>query len=174
MTMSTRFRQIFWGLLLVILDVEFNGFDVLPDFIGYILVAVGCGGLVDLSTRFSKAQTLSWILAALSLVDYFLPRELGSLYSFVHLAIDCSMIWFLLGGIMEFASTRARPDLSLRASHRRLAYVILMGVITLVRLVARGSRDAATLMVIFVVCTIALLILILHLIHRVKNELATD
>ena len=46
---ATRFGQVFWGLLLVILDVTINRFDILPDFIGYILVAVGLGGLTGLS-----------------------------------------------------------------------------------------------------------------------------
>ena len=80
MSMFTRFGQIFWGLLLVILDLRFNGFDVLPDFIGYILVAIGCGGIVGLSRRFSTAQTLSWILAVLSLVGIVIPNDLASLY----------------------------------------------------------------------------------------------
>jgi hypothetical protein len=174
MSMFTRFGQIFWGLLLVILDLKFNGFDVLPDFFGFILVAVGCGGLVDLSRRFFTAQTLSWILAVLSLVSFAIPTELASLYGFVYLAVDCGLIWFLLGGVMEFASARERPDLRLRASNRRLAYVVLMCVGTLVGVVGQGSRDAATLMLImFVVCFIPLLVLILHLIHRVKHELAT-
>jgi hypothetical protein len=175
MNMFVRFGQIFWGLLLVILDLQFNEFDVLPDFIGYLLVAVGCGGLVGLSGRFSTAKTLSWILVVLSLVGFVLSNDLASLYGFVHLAVDCGMIWFLLGGVMEFASVRDRPDLRLRASNRRVAYVVLMCAATLVGLVAQGSRDAASLMlIIFVICIIPLLVLILHLIHRVKHELATD
>lgn len=173
--MVRRFRQIFWGLLLVMLDVEFNYFDVLPDFLGYILVAVGCGGLVDLSRRFSTAQTLSWFLAVLSLVDFVLPEGLAAVYGFVHLAVDCGMIWFLLGGVMEFAYGRKRYDLSLRASNRRLVYIVVMCAASLIGVVARGSRDAATLMLIVcAVCVVLLEVVILHLIHRVKNELATD
>jgi predicted MFS family arabinose efflux permease len=173
--MFTRFGQIFWGLLLVILDLRFNSFDVLPDFIGYILVAVGCGGLVVLSRRFSTAQTLSWILAVVCLVGFFIPNDFAALYHFVHIAVDCGMIWFLLGGVMEFASARERPDLSLRASNRRVAYVALMCAATVIGFVARGSRDVATVMgVIFIICIIPLLVLILHLIHRVKHELVAD
>jgi hypothetical protein len=33
---AARFGQVFWGLLLVILDVNINHFDVLPDFVGYV------------------------------------------------------------------------------------------------------------------------------------------
>ena len=84
------------------------------------------------------------------------------------------MVWYLLGGVMEFAAAKARPDLRLRASNRRLAYVILMCAATILGLVARDSRDSGSLMLlVLVVCILPLLILILHLIHRVKNELAT-
>lgn len=175
MNTSTRFRQIFWGLLLVILDLKLNGFDVLPDFIGYILVAVGCGGLASLSRRFSTAQTLSGVLVVLSLVGFVFPTDLAFLYGLVYLAVDCAMIWFLLGGVMEFASARERPDLERLASSRRVAYVVLMSGITLIGLVAQGSQQVTLLMlVIFVTCTIPLLILILHLIHRVQHELGAD
>jgi hypothetical protein len=33
-TISTRFGLIFWGLLLVIIDLSVFDIDVLPDFIG--------------------------------------------------------------------------------------------------------------------------------------------
>jgi hypothetical protein len=39
--MSTSFGYIFWGLILVILDFKINGFDLLPDVIGYVLVGIG-------------------------------------------------------------------------------------------------------------------------------------
>jgi hypothetical protein len=173
MSTFTRFGQIFWGLLLVVLDVRINGFDVLPDFIGYVLVAVGCGGLAGVSRHFSTAHTLSWILAVLSLVAFVLPSDLGSVYGVLHLAVDCAMMWYLLGGVMEFALAKGRPDLCERASNRRLAYVVVMCFATLTGVVAHGSRDAATLMlVVLVICVIPLLVLILHLIYRVKHELA--
>src|SRR5215468_10329476 len=68
--MFKRFGQIFWGLLLVILDFNIDHVDILPDFIGYILMAVGCGGLVTVSRRFARARVLCWILAVLAVIGY--------------------------------------------------------------------------------------------------------
>src|SRR3954463_99465 len=41
-------RLIFWGALIWILDFKINGFDVLNDLVGAILVAVGVNGFARL------------------------------------------------------------------------------------------------------------------------------
>jgi hypothetical protein len=173
MSMFTRFGQIFWGLLFAILDLNINGFDLLPDFVGYFLIAAGCSGLASESKHFSTAQTWSLTLAILALVSFVIPNDLDTLFGFLRLAVDCAMMWFLLGGVMEFTTARERLDLSERASHRRVAYVVLMCMASLAGVVVRGSRDAGTVMIMLtMICVLPLLILILHLIHRVKHELA--
>ena len=170
--MFKRFGQIFWGLLLVILDFRINHFDILPDIIGYILVAVGCAGLAGVSPRFATAGRLCWVLVVFEILRYGL-RGGGWLLEFIGLVVNCAMMWHLLGGVMDLAAARQRTDLHQRASNRRIAYVVLMCFATLIGLVAQGWRDTAVLMVVlFIVCFIPLLVLILHLIYRVQHELA--
>ena len=171
---SKRFGQIFWGLLFVVLDFKINEFDLIPDFLGYILVALGCGGLVNLSRDFSTAKVLNWVLVVLEFAGYVVNRDIAFIYSLFYTVLNCTMMWFLLGGIMEYASARMRRDLSERASNRRIAYVALMGIAYIIPLFVHDSRDAAgTAGVVLVICMLILLVLILHLIYRVKNELAT-
>jgi hypothetical protein len=173
--MFTRFGQIFWGLLLVILDFRINRIDILPDLIGYILVAVGCAGLAGVSRHFSTASVLSWVLAAFPLIACALRGSTATVFGFLSLAVDCAMMWFLLGGVMELAAARERMDLSTHAANRRIAYGALMGLAALAGFVAQGSRDAAVVMaVVLVICTLLVLFLILDLIHRAKHELAND
>jgi hypothetical protein len=174
MNIATRFNQIFWGLLLVILDLRLSRIDVLPDFIGYILVALGCGGLVALSSQFSTARIVSWILVVSSLA-WFVVTGLGWVFTLVHIALDCVLMWFLLGGVMEFASAKTRPDFAERASKLRIAYVALMAVGALAGIVARASHNVAKVMAFVVIIgSVILLAFILHLIHRVKRELAVE
>lgn len=173
--MFSRFGLIFWGLLLVLLDFKINGFDILPDLIGYILVAIGCAGLSEVSRRFSTASHLSWTMLALTLIAYALRDGGGIGFGFLHVAVDCAMMWFLLGGVMELAASRQRMDLSERASNRRVAYVVVMSLASLTGFVAQGSSAASAILSVgLMVCIFALLFLILHLIHRVKHELAGD
>lgn len=48
--------QIFIGYILVFFNIGINGFDLLPDFIGYALIFVGLGRLATESENFAKAR----------------------------------------------------------------------------------------------------------------------
>ncbi len=170
---AKRFGQVFWGLLLVILDLTINRFDLLPDFIGYVLIAVGLGGITGLSTQFATARMCAWWLVSVAVVALLPSRELGLFIGLIHLGLDCAMMWALLGGIKEYSTTRNRFDLAERASARRVAYVSMMCIVTILGFGARGmGPPAGVLAVIIVVCLLVLLVMILHLVHRVKTELA--
>ncbi len=43
--MAKSLSLIFWGLLLVFVDLRLDAFDVLPDVVGYVLAAIGAGRL---------------------------------------------------------------------------------------------------------------------------------
>lgn len=170
--MANRLRQIFWGLLIVILDFSFNGFDLLPDGVGYLIMAAGCYGLASFSPRFLTAQTLCLILAVLWLIHFAVDGSFAILFNFVRQVTSCAMIWQLLGGIREYALSKERPDLARRAENRRLAYVAIMAVTFLHTLAMDGSPDASPLAIVLVLGMLITLVMILHLIHRVKVGLA--
>ena len=168
---ARRFNQIFWGLILVILDLNINNFDVLPDFVGYILVAVGAGGLKAISLKFAVASTLSWVLMCLSLLGFFVSGDHTMAMTVIDLAVDCVMIWNLLGGVIAFSEKHNRMDLALRASKRRLAYVVLMVLVTIIGYAAADTGSAAVA-VMLVFTLLVVLIMIIHLLRRVRNEIA--
>lgn len=170
--MAVHFSQLFWGLLLVILDFSINGFDLLADGVGYLIVAAGCRGLSPLSTKFPDARTLCFVLAALWLLGFAVNGDLAIPYGLVTMVVNCAMIWQLLGGIGEFAMSRHRQDLADRASNRRVAYVAIMVGTSLLAFVMLGSRNAGPIAIILVIGMLFLVAMILHLIHRVKVELA--
>ena len=90
--MRTHFAQVFWGLLLVILDVSINGFDLLVDGIGYLIAATGCGGLSVLSPRFVTARTLCFVLAILWLIGFAVQGEFAAIYALATTVVNCMMI----------------------------------------------------------------------------------
>lgn len=168
---AKRFNQIFWGLILVILDLNINNFDLLPDFVGYILVAVGAGGLKAISLRFATASTLSWVLMCLSLLGLFVSGDYTVALTIIALAVDCVMIWKLLGGVIAFSEKHNRTDLAMHASKRRLAYVVLMVLGTIIGYAAVDTGSAAVASML-VLALLAVLIMIIHLLRRVRNEIA--
>lgn len=168
---ARKFNQIFWGLILVILDLNINNFDMLPDFVGYILVAVGASGLKAISLKFAIAGTLSWVLMCLSLLGLFVSGDHSVALTVIDLAIDCVMIWNLLGGVIAFSEKHNRTDLARRASKRRLAYVVLMVLITIIDYAA-ADTGSAVVAVLLLITLLIVLIMIIHLLRRVKNEIA--
>ena len=52
-------QYIFFGWLLVFLHFRINGFDLLPDFIGYGLIFAGCRQLSSLSHYFNKTKVIA-------------------------------------------------------------------------------------------------------------------
>ena len=169
--MVKHISYIFWGLLVVILDFKINQIDILPDFVGYIFVSIGAGGLVGASKQFSPAQKSCWALLILALLELFVRGDWATILGMIHLAVHCIMIWFLLGGFMDLANLYGRPDLAEKASHRRTVYIALMCVATVISLLAPGNLDAdgIVIVVIAVVVTgLVLVVMILHLIHQVR------
>jgi hypothetical protein len=69
----TPLQKIAMGLLLVLLDVPFVGYDAVPDLAGWILVVLG---LIGLRPRLANTYTLLWLAAIAAVVSgaLFLPE----------------------------------------------------------------------------------------------------
>ena len=170
--MESSFSKLFWGLLIVIFDFAINGFDLLPDGIGYLLVAWGCQGLISGSSQFKLAQMLSIALCVLWAVGFLIDGSLSTPFGIVVVVINCLMIWYLLGGIVELAEARQNADLASKANHRRIIYTALMVVIQIISLTGLGRDLGPAIALVLVVTMLVLLAMILHVIHRGKMELA--
>lgn len=65
--MAKALNKIFWGSLLVFFNFHINHFDILPNFLGYLVIYLGLTGLMSYSEQFSKAKTYVLILAVVSI-----------------------------------------------------------------------------------------------------------
>ena len=91
--MASHFAKLFWGLLLVILDFKINGFDLLPDGLGYLIVAAGCGGLGRLSSRFPSARFLCFLLAIFWLGEFVIGGgDIAVIFGVALTLVHCAMI----------------------------------------------------------------------------------
>lgn len=168
--MHARLGQIFYGLLIVGLDFKFNQFDVLPDCVGYAMAAIGCSGLIQVSRQFLSSGLLCLLLAAFSLAEFVARGNAALFLGYLEFPANGAMHWLLLGGIAELAIRLRRPDLTARAKHCRLAYVILMGIAFMLREGAdAGYGVAAWLFIPLVIAFLVNVFLILQLIYRVRH-----
>ncbi len=71
-------KLVFWGLILTAINIRIQGFDIVPDPIGYIMVIVGLGRIKAYGSHFETAKKYAIILLVLSLVNVYQAPASGS------------------------------------------------------------------------------------------------
>jgi hypothetical protein len=71
----TPLGRIALGLLVVLLDLRLEGFDALPDVLGWVLVVVGLGELLPVCVRLAPARSAAVVAGGLSLADLVHPTR---------------------------------------------------------------------------------------------------
>ena len=72
---------------------------------------------------------------------------------------------------MELAEARGRMDLVENAGNRRVVYVVIAAIATLISFLFSKGSGIDLIGVFLALAYLVVLVLILHLIHRVKSEL---
>lgn len=61
----------FWGLLFTAINIRIQGFDIVPDVIGYIIVINGLMKIEKYEDKFSSAKKAAYLLAVLALINIY-------------------------------------------------------------------------------------------------------
>ena len=171
--MRHAFGYIFWGMVVLLIHFNFDGIPILPSGLGYLLIAVGASKLADQSGKVCPACGLSVLLAVMWLVGLIISRDLEVPYYLVSGLLNVAMYWCLLGGIIDIALTHNRADLAQRAINRRIAYAIVMAIGMLMTLAAANSLGVdGSIVLVAVIAGLVVAVMIIHLVYRVRNELA--
>ena len=104
---------IFFGWLLVFLNFTINGFDILPDFIGYLLIFAGVNKLVEKSPYFSEARIFALVMCMVSFSD-LLHLETVTIESeslFMLLLMTASILMTFIPVYLMYLITRGVADL---------------------------------------------------------------
>ncbi len=183
--MRRAYSQIFWGLLIDLIDFRFNGFDLLPDLIGYALILAGLTKLRPHSRGFRIAWIAAVVLLLLSALQLFGVRgeisltsgerpEAGAL-GLVSLALAANMVFFygICDGIRQSALERRR--LSLAGTARSLWYWnFAIGAITLFSFPFQLNYEPGVLYLVFLLLALGSFmtgLLLILLVRRAGREL---
>ncbi len=107
------YNKFFWGFLFIMFDFRIQGFDIMPNVIGYILFALGFQALAKHSQYFAKAKIFNLIMIFISLFTIYQkpnPNEgvnwnlIGAFTGLVSLVLLLVVVYHLLMGIKEMAS----------------------------------------------------------------------
>jgi hypothetical protein len=161
---------IFWGLILVFVDVRLGGFDVLPDAAGYVVTAIGAWRLSGAAPVFRAAAVVAAVLTVPGLADAVQPLG-GGVLGILEIVGQGALSWTLLTGIAVWTDGGGRPDLARTARRLRAAEVVLAVAGLLLRLEPLGPGDRAAAAVFLAIPTLVLLAMVLLLVRRVRGAL---
>jgi hypothetical protein len=127
--------KFYFGFLFIMIDFKFQGIDVLPDIIGYILFAVGLSALALNSEYFNKAKPLNYVLIILSILSIYEKPTQGSgiqlgtfgifgiLLGVIGTILNLLVVYYIFMGIKDMAVEH--NDLRQEADQRWKQYLYL-------------------------------------------------
>lgn len=166
-----RFAWVVWGLLVVVLDLPFFGWDVLPDVVGYIWLVIGLAGGAALHPGFvrARAASVAGIPAALVTGTPFTDGQTGVEWggAFAGIVVVVVVMHQLAGAIRDLDPAPGDSDHRQWARGIRVAAPVA-GAVQLVGLVL----IATVLAILYVVGLLALVVVgivcvvLLNRVHR--------
>ncbi len=135
------FENIFWGVLITVLDFRIVGINLLPDFMGFFLISRGLIQCAEYSWAFVKAKYLSIGLAIITIPDiveifiidnclypYYWVNAFWPIYAIGGI-LNLVMMGFLLIGIKQLAQEMKEVDLEINTKYALGAYLISEGLL---------------------------------------------
>ncbi|MBS4198071.1 hypothetical protein KHA93_00155 [Bacillus sp. FJAT-49732] len=181
---AKAFTKIFWGFMLVFLNLNINQFDLFPDFIGYFIIVSGLSDLSTFSSYFKKANIYAILLGVASIPTYFIGEinilegfipststililASSSIMTLIHLVL----IYYLLKGSIELANQHKQESLANTTKNNLKIYVIVvLSVAILTPFALNISEGAAlTLITIGAIASFVVEIMILILIWQYRK-----
>lgn len=178
--MQSSFRKIFWGLLLILLEIHIVVIDILPDPIGYALIFSGISALEmakNASGDRNKVKTMALALLFISIPTIFVqntPNEVVSPYSVWPMymtglgILKIVLVFYLLKFMTAIAQERGVGELSKRTEHTGKVYITAMLIVTFIHsfLVNLTEGWATGLSVLAIIVSLVMEVTLLILVYK--------
>ncbi len=176
MTRRSAFTYLFWGFLFQLVNFYLQHINVLPDTVGYILIAIGANRLREDNERF---QTVFWFTIPLMLLSLPNIHQATSQASGFNVTLSGNPLLILLGvlawflafvlvfqvckGIEEFANQLQEEDLAIRSRTRWQMYLWMQIGVALVVVLARTQVASLAVILGVVVLIYSIIVLVAFL-----------
>ncbi|WP_053362924.1 hypothetical protein [Bacillus sp. FJAT-27251] len=133
------FQKIFWGWILVMIEIHFIAMDILPDPIGYLLIYFGLLLLMKEFPSGKKAKNLAVLLMVVSIPTIFIQNnQIGSglifsgwfFYTNILEIFILVLAYFIFQLLISVASEKGNQELVDRTNSTFKLYMVSMLVIT--------------------------------------------
>lgn len=133
---ETSFKKLYWGFIFIMLGVKIQGFDILPDIVGYILFAYAFKDLGSKSNFFTSASKYNIPMIILSIFSiYQRPNtepgiHFGTLgiwgisISIASFILNLLVMYNLFMGIKDIADKHSQYELGYESSKKWNQYLM--------------------------------------------------
>ena len=119
-------NMMFWGLILLFLDIKIGIFSITPAFIGYILICIGMAEQSELKEVSAFTRARPWAIAGAVLTAVFwFPWSSGWVSVFAAaagIALQFTVTYFIAMGVKELEE---RERIDLKSGRLRAAWCAL-------------------------------------------------
>lgn len=127
---ESGFNKLYWGFLFTMLSFRIQGFDILPDVVGYLFFASGFSSLISSSNYFSIAAKYNIPMVILSLFSFYqAPVQGGGIHLgplgilSIPFAITCFVlnlliVYNLFMGIKDMAEKQEQSDIMIESDEK--------------------------------------------------------
>ena len=133
----SSFKKFFVAFIFIMVEFRVKGFDVLPDFIGYILILNGLSAFQGINDLFERARKLVFPMLLLSALTFYqtpgsnLTFDFSIIVGMLGEIIKLFLIYYLFVGIKNMADDRRLDKVALEAESSWRFYLII-GVANLI------------------------------------------
>jgi len=186
---TIAFSRIVWGLVVNLIDIRFNQFDVLPDALGYGLLLAGFAKLIPAERRFRIAWLAAGVQFVLSVLQLFgapaasvpigngeIPSPAAMAMISLSTASELALLYGLFSGIGTMAAREGKTGLA-DSAKAGWAFAFVVGTVVLILLPFQlnpGNSDLRNGLVLLTVCSLVSGIWAILLARGARRQLAGE
>ncbi|NLD50357.1 MAG: hypothetical protein GX660_24725 [Clostridiaceae bacterium] len=136
-------NKLFWGFVFIMIGFRIQGFDILPDTVGFLLFASGFSSLSSNSDYFNKASKYNIPMIILSIFSIYQEPAHGEGVHFgvlgilsiplviVTVVLNLLVVYYLFMGIKDMAMKKEQSDIAFESEAKWNEYKMLQIAILL-------------------------------------------
>jgi hypothetical protein len=180
---KSAFNKLFWGFLFIMVNFKIQGFDILPNIVGYILFVMGLGQLASRSEHFRKAELFSIPMVILSILSiYERPVQAGGvqvssgwpfgiILSAASIVLLLLLVYNLLMGIKDMADEQGKRDISEESGRRWNQFLMLEVAVLFAFIIAFVPMLGFIYIIAILIASIVLAVVLMGFMSRCGDSL---
>lgn len=183
--MEYGYKKIFWGFIFTFLDINLGTFDILPNFLGYYFIYLGCVKLAEEDEYFSKACTPAMFLIGMEVIllinKVFMQDPLriyggfsmmGTIIGLATRVVGIVLLYYVIKGIYNVSERNNNKDMMKKS---KFIWNMLFGLFVIEEFITpfyinTNFKFLSVILVITVLVNLVINIKLLILIKRSSKE----